>query len=123
MDFKLDYQIGDIIWKNGPLTKADVTQPFTENVQQRLFIMLRTFMGEWFMDTQHGIPYFQRILGRKTPKAAVDRIFQEKILAEQGVAEIVSFTSSLVNREYSFVTQIRCESGEVFTLEINNLGD
>lgn len=123
MDFKLDYQTGDIIWKNGPLTKADVTQPFTENVQQRLFIMLRTFMGEWFMDTEHGIPYFQRILGRKTPKSAVDRIFQEKILAEQGVAEIVSFTSSLVNREYSFVTQIRCESGEVFTLEINNLGD
>ena len=63
MDFKLDYQTGDIIWKNGPLTKADVTQPFTENVQQRLFIMLRTFMGEWFMDTEHGIPYFQRILG------------------------------------------------------------
>ena len=123
MDFKLDYQTGDIIWKNGPLTKTDVTQPFTENVQQRLFIMLRTFMGEWFMDTEHGIPYFQRILGRKTPKATVDRIFQEKILAEQGVAEIVSFTSSLVNREYSFVTQIRCESGEVFTLEINNLGD
>jgi len=123
MDFKLDYQTGDIIWKNGPLTKADVTQPFTENVQQRLFIMLRTFMGEWFMDTEHGIPYFQRILGRKTPKSTVDRIFQEKILAEQGVAEIVSFTSSLVNREYSFVTQIRCESGEVFTLEINNLGD
>lgn len=123
MDFKLDYQTGDIIWKNGPLTKADVTQPFTENVQQRLFIMLRTFMGEWFMDTEHGIPYFQRILGRKTPKSTVDRIFQEKILAEQGVAEIVSFTSSLVNREYSFVTQIRCEIGGVFTLEINNLGD
>lgn len=122
MDFKLDYISGDIIWKNGPLTKEDVTQPFTENVQQRLFIRLRTFMGEWFMDTEYGVPYYQRILGRKTPKPSVDRIFQEEILAERGVAEIISFTSTLVQREYSVKTEIRCVNGETFTLEINNLG-
>jgi hypothetical protein len=122
MDFKLDYSVGDIIWNNGPLTKTDVTQPFTENVQQRLFILLRTFQEEWFLDTTYGIPYFQRILGRKTPKSVADRIFQEKILEENGVAEILSYSSILDNRTYSAKFSVRCTNGEVASVEINNIG-
>ena len=114
MDFKLDMGgSNDILWENGPLTKEFTTQPFTETVAQRLFIRLRTFMGEWFTNTVYGIPYWQRILGQKPTKESIDLIFQENILAESGVKEIVSFDSTFENRIYSMTFRVRVVTGEV----------
>jgi len=120
VDFKLNRDLAsnsynDIVWVNGPLTKEQTTQPFTETVSQRLFIRLRTFREEWFMDTTYGVPYWQRILGFKNKKETVDLIFQEQILLERGVKEIVSFTSTFNNaqRHYSATFQVRVTNGEV----------
>lgn len=117
MDFKLqtdhvELNFGDIIWNNGPLRKQDTTQERTEVVAQRLFILLRSFQGEWFLNTAYGIPYWN-ILGMKVSKARVDSIFQQKILAEQGVAEIVSFDSTIDRRGYSLSFSVKVLSGEV----------
>ncbi|RYY51373.1 MAG: hypothetical protein EOO06_01180 [Chitinophagaceae bacterium] len=114
MDFKLDPYTNDIIWTNGPLLISQVTQPFTETVAQRLKIRLLTFQGEWFMDTTYGVPWFQRILGiKQSSKSAVDLIFQQKILEEPGVKEIVSFDSTFVNRQYSLSFKVRVVTGEI----------
>lgn len=114
MDFKLDPDSWDIIWHNGPLVKKDTTQPFTETVGQRLKIRLQTFLGEWFINTVYGVPYWQRLLGiKQTSKAAADLIFQQEILKEEGVKEIVSFESTFVNRKYSLVFKVRVVTGEV----------
>ncbi len=112
LDLKLDYSTGDILFQNGPLTKEYTTQPLTGTVAQRLFIMLRTFLGEWFLNTEHGIPYWQNILGRKTTKSAVDLILQQKILAENGVKELTYFRSTLVNRQYEVTFKVRVSTGE-----------
>lgn len=125
MDIKLDLDplsagFGDALFINRPLTKEDVTQPFTENVAQRLRIRLLTFEEEWFLDTTYGVPYWQRILGKKPTKSAVDQILQQEVLSENGVKEIVSFTSSFVNRKYSASFQVRVVNGEVTdTININ----
>lgn len=120
MDLILNYETGDLTWKNGPLTVDYTTQPFVDTVKQRLFIMLRTFQGEWFMDLNHGIPYWQSILGKKTTKSAVDLIFQQKILAENGVKEITEFKSTFVNRQYSLQFKVRVSTGEITdTITIN----
>lgn len=120
MDLLLDYATGDLTWKNGPLTIDYTTQPFVDTVKQRLFIMLRTFQGEWFMDLNHGIPYWQSILGKKTTKSAVDLIFQQKILAENGVKEITEFKSTFVNRQYSLDFKVKVSTGEITdTITIN----
>lgn len=114
MDFKLDSTSWDIIWLNGPLRKEETTQPLTETVGQRLKIRLLTFYGEWFINTVYGVPYFSRLLGQKqTSKAAADLIFQQEILKEGGVKEIVSFESTFVNRKYSLVFKVRVVTGEV----------
>ena len=114
MDFKLDPYTNDIIWTNGALLISQVTQPFTETVAQRLKIRLLTFQGEWFMDTTYGVPWFQRILGiKQTSKSAVDLIFQQKILEEEGVKEIVTFNSTFVNREYSLNFTVKVVTGEI----------
>lgn len=116
MDFKLDPTSWDIIWNNGPLRVEDTTQPLTETVGQRLKIRLLTFYGEWFINTVYGVPYFQMLLGQKqTSKAAADLIFQQQILAENGVKEIVSFDSTFINRQYSLTFKVKVVTGEVST--------
>jgi hypothetical protein len=126
MDFKLETSLispnyHDIIWNNGPLTKEYTTQPLTETVAQRLKIRLLTFLGEWNYNTAYGVPYWQRILGKKTSKSSVDLIFQQQILAEDGVKEIVAFSSSFANRQYSLSFSVRVVTGQVKEITWPNL--
>lgn len=111
MDLKLDFNSGDLLWQNGPLTMGYTTQPFVQTVAQRLFILLRTIEGEWFLDLSHGIGYFDW-LGRKVPKQRIDTTLQQEILATLGVKEITYFNSTLVNRQYSAQFRVRVTTGE-----------
>ena len=94
MDILLDLNTHDAIWRNGPLRRDETTQPFTETVGQRLKIRLLTFKPEWVFNIEYGVPYLTEILGFKRSKQSLDLIFQQQILLESGVKEIVSFTSS-----------------------------
>ena len=67
------------------------------------------------MDVTYGVPWFQRILGKKTSKGAVDLLLQQQILLETGVKEITSFSSTLVNRNYSMTFRVKVVSGEETT--------
>ena len=110
---------GDLTFKNGPLTPDFTTQSRTDVVAQRLWIRLRTFREEWFLDEGYGVPYWS-ILGKKISKAQVDLIFQREILAEAGVVEITAFESSIKNRQYSMSFRVRVSTGdETDTITIN----
>lgn len=114
MDLLLDPLTHDIVWNNGPLTRAYTTQPLVQTVAQRLKIRLLTFLGEYFINTAYGVPYFQSLLGQKqTSKARADLIFQQQILVEPGVREIVSFNSTFENRQYSLTCSIKVMNGDV----------
>jgi hypothetical protein len=125
MDLLLDLNpispsYGDLTFVNGPLPRYATTQELTEVVGQRLYIRLRTFREEWFINTEYGVPYWQRILGRKISKSAVDLIFQEQILAETGVQEITFFNSTFINRKYSLQFRVRVSNGqEIETINLN----
>lgn len=117
MDFLLETNLAspnyhDIVWNNGPLTQEFTTQPFTQTVAQRLLIRLLNWRGEWFLDTEYGVPYLE-ILGQKRGKESVDLVFQQEILKENGVKEIVSFDSTFENRIYSATFQVKVVNGEV----------
>lgn len=114
----LDYN--DAIFINGPLTTEGITSTPAEVVAQRLSIRLQSFLGDWFINTAYGVPYWQRILGKKVSKTAVDRIFQEQILSERGVREITSFTSTFQNRQYEMSFRVRALDGsQTETISIN----
>lgn len=104
---------GDAVFINGPLTTEGITSTPADVVAQRLRIRLQTFKGEWFLNTEYGPAYWQRILGRKVSKTSVDRIFQEQILSERGVREIVSFSSTFQNRQYDMSFRVRALDGSV----------
>lgn len=103
---------GDLTWKNGPLTPDYTTQSRVDVVAQRLRIRLLTFRGEWIFDTGYGVPYFQRILGHKIKKSAVDLIFQREILAENGVKELTFFESTFENRKYTLSFRVKVTTGD-----------
>lgn len=118
MDIKLNNDrtspsFGDSIWINGPLRVDNLTLESADVVAQRLRIRLNSYLGEWFLNTSYGVPFWQRILGKKTSKVAVDRIFQEQILQERGVREIVSFSSTFQNRQYDMSFRVRALDGSV----------
>ena len=102
---------GDLTWKNGPLTHSYTTQSRVDVVAQRLLIRLRNFRGEWFLDTNYGIPYWS-ILGHKIKKSAVDLIFQREILAENGVKELTFFESTFENRKYTLSFRVKVTTGD-----------
>lgn len=119
MDLKIDREnFGDMVFVNG---ECPVTEDFADSVAQKVYIMLRTFEDEWYLNQTTGVPYLTRILGKKVDKATVDRILQENILAEPGVADILSFESTIDSiRKYEASFTVRVTDGTSFseTLEV-----
>ena len=120
MDVRLDLMTGDAVFANGPAVIGDgVISDAASNVAQRLYIMLRTFAGEWYLNVEHGVPYFQSVLGKKVPVETIDLIFQQRILEEEGVQEIVEFSSSLsTSRVYSMRFKVKANG---LTVDIANI--
>ena len=108
-DFLLDTQ-GDILLTNGKIS-------LTKNISQKVSILLKTFKGEWFLDDSIGIPYFQTILGKKISKEQIDSIFKSQILSVKEVSKIISFSSTLINRQYQYSFSILDNENNVVNIE------
>lgn len=106
MDMFLDRDTHDLIFING---QCPVTQDLRDVVAQRLKITLYTFLGEWFLDTTVGVPYYEQIFGKVRSKGTIDIIFQNIIQNDADVLEILSFESTLdsTNRGYSMTFVVR----------------
>lgn len=81
-----------------PLGDYTIGLPFFVNVpqavEQAISTRLKLWLGEWFLDTTDGTPYFQQVLGErsragKNPDAAIQR----RILGTPGVKQILAYSS------------------------------
>lgn len=91
--------VGDIYLENGTVR---LTDGLSEEVAQTLRIALLLFRGEWFLDATQGVPYWQSILGVKTPLSIVQQIFRNAILQVPGVKSLNSFNmQTLADRTVS----------------------
>lgn len=59
-----------------------------QHVRQRL----KTFLGEWFLDTEAGVPWLDELFGRPYDPALAESIVKEEVLNTDGVKEILSFS-------------------------------
>lgn len=62
-----------------------------EQIAQAVGIRLRTWLSEWFLDLDHGIPYLTGVLGRRRPEM-VEALLRQHILSVRGVLSIERFT-------------------------------
>lgn len=118
MGIPFDLKLGtdnDLIIADGDLT---LTTTKTEIAAQTLGITLKTYQGEWFLNSNFGVPYLQEIIGVVRKKDVVDRIFLAQISNNIYVDNINSYTSSFDRDEryYSMNVTVTVGADTVTTL-------
>jgi hypothetical protein len=66
-----------------------------EGIQQRISQVLKTIAGEWFLDLDYGLPYFEQVLVKNPNLPAVQDIFRRALLSVKGVSSVERLTLSL----------------------------
>lgn len=115
--WKRDGEVHDLVFVNG---ECPTTDGRSDNVAQRLYIRLRTFRSEWFLNVDYGVPWLENILGHKVKKQTVDMIIQSQILSERGVKKLIKFESSFdrVRRVYECRFSVLTDEGVTVTVSI-----
>lgn len=64
----------------------------TAGVAQGIRIRVLTFKGEWFLDLDFGVPYYEDVLAQRFNEHKARAAFRDVILGAPGVAELISLT-------------------------------
>jgi hypothetical protein len=65
-----------------------------EEIRQLVGQTLRSFEGDWFLDLDLGLPYFQTILQKATSVSGIEAIYLSAIGAIPGIVDILTFNLS-----------------------------
>lgn len=84
-DLELDPTGSEILLTDHP------SQPLGRAVMQDLFIRLRFFYGEWFLNRTLGIPYFRYVFVKNPDLRLIGSIFRRVILGTPGIAALDKF--------------------------------
>lgn len=77
---------GDLVIRNGDFAfSADVA-----GIRQQIQLVLGFYLGEWFLDEEIGIPYYERILIKNPSRVEIAGYIREALLSVRGVLEVVS---------------------------------
>src|SRR4051812_29811299 len=86
--FALDPASGDLVIPLTIIHGIDATM-------QRIRIRFKWFLGEWFLDTRQGVPYFQSVLIKNPDSILIATIFRQVLKTTPGVKRVLSFRASL----------------------------
>lgn len=90
VDLKLSSQ-HDLLFKNHRLVLVEGANQKAQQIK----IALLTFLGEWFLDTSIGVPYFEQVLLKTADKVKVENIFRQKIIAVKGVKRVTKLDTKI----------------------------
>lgn len=117
LDANHDYTFGQ--GRGNYLTDVDA-------VAQAILTRLLLFLGEWWEDTQDGLPMWQSFLGApatQSKKEARDRLIQERILGTEGVENIEDFSSTQSSEtgKYEVAVVVNTVYGQVVVTNQGNI--
>ncbi len=115
-DLELDTETHDLVIENGDLKLLN-DEP--KVVRQTLTINLLFFQGEWFLDLEYGVPYFQSILVKGATKDLVDSLLRRAILDSYRVETIERFQTSIRDDAY-FLDFLEATTSEGNIISITN---
>lgn len=98
---------GDLVVTNNSLTLTTGIEAIRQHLQCRF----RLFLGEWFLDTSVGVPWFRDVLVKKPSFVVVQEVLKDVILGTPGVLEIITFeftfdsTDREANLEFKALTE------------------
>lgn len=118
-DLKLDPVTGDLYL--GPNLDLALTDDASgETTAQLIKIALRTFLGEWFLDTRRGWDLKGLVFVKNPDLAAIEAAARDAILSVPTVAGIVSYTQSFdrANRRLTVSGVVQEASGATSAFEV-----
>lgn len=90
IDFELDQVSNDLAFKKNDFSLVESV----DQIMQNLAIRLRFFLGEWYLDTTLGIPFYEMILRKNPNQIQIESILKNEIVTTFGVERLTSFESS-----------------------------
>lgn len=108
--------------RNLKLTDTDDLDVSTGNLQlvggaasipQDLRIRLKFFKGEWFLDRDAGVPFFQDVLVKNPDPNVLQSVFRKALLETPGVLAIndLSLTRDSVTRKLNVSFRVSTDAG------------
>ena len=82
---------GDLDLANGDLHLTTGEDALRQDLQSRG----RFVLGEWFLNLEEGIPYFEHVLVKNPNSAVVRNIFRRMIVETPGVGKLISLVLTL----------------------------
>jgi len=115
-DIKVHRDNLDLVLENGDLAIVKKADAIAQHIKQRL----RTFLGEWFLDTGAGVPYYEHVNVKNPSPLILDTIFKSMILSTPGVEELLEFDIQLDNatRIMTLVFKVRTIDEEINFIEV-----
>lgn len=119
MDIKLSTVDFDLDVTNGNVTLVSDY----DAIAQHLSIRLQTFLGEWFLDSQIGVPYFEEIFIKNPNKLVVETRFRQVIEGTPGIDSIVGFNYNFngSTRALSVSFEAKLTTGSTESFEFTEL--
>lgn len=71
-------------------------------LMQRIWIRMRFWLGEWFLDERLGVPWIQRIFVKNADPRTIRNILTKVVASVPGVARVSNFEMTVDRRERSF---------------------
>lgn len=83
-----------------------------EAIAQHLKVKFQLFLGEWFLDTSIGVPYYQDILIKKPSFVVVQEILKDVILDTPGILELLEFNIDFEGATRTFSLEFKALTDE-----------
>lgn len=97
-----------------------VTVYGAEEVRQRIIISLQHYWGEYFLNIEDGVPWYELILGSKD-KRMVELILRQAVMAVPGVIGIDTFKTIYESGGLTIdlIAEVENFNGSSDTIELN----
>ncbi|KQT52230.1 MULTISPECIES: hypothetical protein [unclassified Aureimonas] len=89
-----------------------------EAVGQHAAQRLQTFESEWFLDTTAGVPWLERIMGRKVDLPLAESVMKAEIMDTNGVTGIEAFDLRF-DRKPRRLNLVRADVGTEYDEEVS----
>ena len=90
-------------------------------VAQNITIRLKLIQGEWFLNTQLGVPWFERIFVKNPDLSAIDIIIKSVINETPEVTGIISYSSQINRALRTLVMSFRATTIYTENVVIENM--
>lgn len=96
----------DIFLENGQFALVEEGAETVQHVRTRLLF----YRGEWFLDLEAGVPYFEEIFVKPVNLANVESILKQTILQTDGVERLLTFSLDYENTTRKLTVEFSAET-------------